>query len=326
MREAVASANSNLALAKYWGKRDEHLNLPYTGSISITLAGLTTTAAVRLIPGLDQDRIFLNDQAAGSAAGSRIRTFLDIVREKTHQLAKAEVRISSNFPVAAGLASSASTFAALTVAACEAAGACLSPRELSALARRGSGSAARSIFGGYVEWLAGEASDGSDSYAVQLAPSSHWPLGIVIAITDEGEKRIGSREGMAHVIKHSPFFPAWLASHDADLEAVRRGIQDRDLQLVGQAAEHNCLKMHAAGIAARPFLLYWVPATLAVIEGVVQLRQQGLDAYFSIDAGPQVKILCPLHERTAVAAEIRRVSGVKCVLISEPGGGAEVAQ
>lgn len=326
MREVVATANANVALAKYWGKRDHALNLAYTGSLSVTLAGLTTRAHVSFLGKRSEDRILLSGREAPGVEAQRFRGFLDLIRQTAGIEARAEVTIASNFPVAAGLASSASTFAALAVAATHAAGLSLSSRELSVLARRGSGSAARSIHGGYVEWLAGEASDGSDSFAIQVAPPDDWPLGVVIAVTDEGRKRVGSREGMAHVVKHSPFFPLWLESHDADLEVIRRGIKERDLQRVGETAEHNCLKMHAVSMAARPSILYWTPATVAVIHRVVELRQEGLDAYFTIDAGPQVKVLCRPQQRAAVADAIGRVPGVQRVLLSEPGAGAQVME
>jgi diphosphomevalonate decarboxylase len=258
--------------------------------------------------------------------GQRFRSFLGLIRRTAGIDARAEVAITSDFPVAAGLASSASTYAALAVAATCAAGLSLSARELSMLARHGSGSAARSIHGGYVEWLAGEASDGSDSVAVQVASAEHWPLGAVVAVTDERPKRIGSREGMAHAVASSPFFPIWLETHDGDLEEVRRGIHDRDLQRVGEAAEHNCLKMHAVSMAARPAILYWTPATVAVIHRVVELRHDGIPAYFTIDAGPQVKVLCLPQHRSTVAEEVGRVHGVLRVLLSEPGAGAQVVE
>jgi len=326
MREIVASANANVALAKYWGKRDDSLNLPYTGSLSVTLAGLTTTARASFLGHLPEDRVLLNGQEADSVEAPRFRSFMDLIRSRAAIAARAEISITSNFPVAAGLASSASTFAALAVAATHAAGLSLSSEDLSVLARRGSGSAARSIHGGYVEWLAGEASDGSDSVATQVAPPEHWPLGVVVAVTDEGRKRVGSREGMAHAVKTSPFFPLWLESHDADLEAIRHGIQERNLQIVGETAERNCLKMHAVAMAARPSILYWTPATVAVIHRVVDLRREGIQAYFTIDAGPQVKVLCLPQYRAAVAAEIGCVAGVQRVLLSEPGTGAQVVE
>jgi diphosphomevalonate decarboxylase len=327
MDTAIASANANVALAKYWGKRDEVLNLPYTGSISVTMSGLTTTVRTTFGSGFREDRLFTNGEpAVDSVPAQRVSTFLELVRRLAGTKQRAEVEVQSNFPIASGLASSASTFAALALSASHALGLNLSPKELSVLARRGSGSAARSIFGGYVEWLPGEASDGSDSYAVQLAAPEHWNLGIVIAITDEGRKRVASREGMAHAVKQSPFFPTWLESHDADLDAVRRGIMERDLTLLGQTAEHNCLKMHAVSLGARPSLLYWNPATVAVIHRVRELREEGLDAYFTIDAGPQVKVICPGTQRDAVARALERVPGVHRVLLSAPGGAAQLLE
>jgi diphosphomevalonate decarboxylase len=317
----VARAQANLALAKYWGKRDERLNLPYTGSISITLAGLSAT--VRLERGArGGGAVVMNGAPAQEPVGRQIAEFLDLFRGAARSSAPVAVTIETTFPVAAGLASSAAIFAAVAVAANAAFELDLPPRQLSLLARRGSGSAARSIYGGYVEWLSGELADGSDSYAVPLAEADHWRLGVVVAITDDGAKAVGSRPGMQHSVRESPFFPAWLATHEADLEAIRRGILARDLAAVGTAAEHNCLKMHAVAMAARPAILYWKPATLAVMQRVRDLRARGVPAYFTIDAGPQVKVLCPLAERAAVAQALAAVPGVRRVVESEPGPAA----
>ena len=255
---------------------------------------------------------------------ARLCAYLDVLRGIAGRRTRLEVALDTNFPVAAGLASSASTFAALARVGSAVFGMEPSSEQLSILARRGSGSAARSVLGGFVEWLAGELSDGSDSYAVPLAPQEHWDVGLAIAITDEGPKAVGSGAGMAHSVKHSPFFPAWLEVHDDDLETIGRGILHRDLGVVGEAMERNCLKMHAVALAARPPLLYWKPATLAVIQRVAELREEGLDAYFTIDAGPQVKVLCDLADREVVAEALRRVGGVRRVLLSRPGGGAEL--
>jgi diphosphomevalonate decarboxylase len=324
LREVKARARANVALAKYWGKRDEALNLPFTGSISVTLAGLETTASLRPAASRAGDTVLFAGAPAPPREAERIGRFLGLARQMARSTARVEVELESTFPVAAGLASSASTYAALALAANRAFDLELDEAALSALARRGSGSAARSVHGGFVEWLAGTAVDGHDSHAVQIAPPSHWELGVVVAVTEEGPKKIGSREGMAIAVRQSPFFDAWVATHAADMDAIRAGIEQRDLALVGEAAEHNCLKMHAASMAARPALLYWTPATLAVIHRTRELRAGGVDAYFTIDAGPQVKVLCHLEDRDHVAAELGRVSGVRRVLLSAPGAGAEV--
>jgi diphosphomevalonate decarboxylase len=325
MTGATARANANVALAKYWGKRDDLLNLPFTGSISVTLAGLHSTASV-LFRGAAHDRICANGEVLEGHEADRISRFLDLIRQRGGHREHADVVIETNFPVAAGIASSASTFAALALAASAASGLSLTEKELSLLARRGSGSAARSIHGGYVEWLPGEARDGADSYAVQLAPPRHWPLGIVVVITDELPKKTGSREGMMRAVRESPFFPAWLESHEADLAVIRDGILQCDLSRVGRAGEHNCLKMHAVCFGSRPALIYWNAATLAVIRRVNELREDGLHAYFTIDAGPQVKVICPMEERAAVADALGAVPGVCRVLPSEVGGGAQLLE
>lgn len=326
MAEAVARANSNVALVKYWGKRNEALNLPYTGSISITLGGLTTTVRATTRDDLGGDQVILNGRPGIPPATARITAYLDLLRRVAARPTRLTVELESNFPVAAGLASSASTFAALAAAGSAALGIELTPAQLSILARRGSGSAARSIFGGFVEWLGGELGDGSDSYAIPIAAADHWDVGFAIAVTAEEPKPVGSGAGMAHSVKQSPFFPAWLEGQEQDLDAVRRGILARDLTVVGEAMEHNCLKMHAVALAARPSLLYWKPATLAVIARVQELRNECIEAYFTIDAGPQVKVLCPLAERDAVADALRRVPGVQRVLLSQPGGGVELVE
>src|SRR5262245_41975807 len=224
MAEAVAQANSNVALVKYWGKRNESLNLPYTGSISITLDGLTTRAQARTRDDLSEDTVTVNGRTADGPVAARVRTYLDMLRTMARRRSPLDVSLDTNFPVAAGLASSASTFASLALAVSRVLDMDASQEQLSILARRGSGSAARSVHGGFVEWLAGELSDGSDSYAVQLAGSDHWDIGLAIAIADEGPKAVSSGAGMAHTVKQSPFFPAWLEGHDDDLETIRRGI------------------------------------------------------------------------------------------------------
>lgn len=326
MREVIARANSNVAFAKYWGKRNAALNLPYTGSLSVTLAGLSTTVRAQVNDSLPRDRVSFDGCPAIDSEATRVRAFLDLVRQAAERKAKLEVDVCSNFPVAAGLASSASIFAALAVAATRVFGLSLTDRELSLLARRGSGSAARSVFGGYVEWFAGESTDGTDSFAEQIAPPDHWNLGVVVAITADGPKAVGSREGMDRAVKQSPFFPGWLESHDLDLETIRRAIVERDFVALGRAAERNCLKMHAVAMATDPPLLYWNPATVAVMQSVWRLREQGADAFFSIDAGPQVKVFCPCEQRADIASALNGVDGVQRTILSEPGDGAELVE
>ncbi|MFP4208748.1 MAG: diphosphomevalonate decarboxylase [Wenzhouxiangella sp.] len=319
MNAATARAGANIALVKYWGKRDSTLNLPAAGSLSITLDALETVTRVELMPGLDADRFELDGQAADPTPISRV---LDLLRPACGP--RCRVTSRNNFPTGAGLASSASGFAALVVAAAAVFQPDLERSALSALARRGSGSAARSVFGGFCEMPAGQAEDGSDCFARQLAEPGHWPLEVVVAVTEQGPKAVSSRDGMNRTMATSPYYPAWVASVPADLERARRAIVDRDFAELAAVSEHSALKMHASALAAQPGLLYWNAATLACLARIRDLRQNGLDVFFTVDAGPQVKAVCLPGRGDAVAAELAAMDGVQQVLHSGLGAGARL--
>jgi len=318
----TARAHVNVALVKYWGKRDSRLNLPATGSISLTLDGLSTEARVAF-GDTAVDRCEIDGVAATGEEAARVVRFLDLLRDESGQTARATVVTRNTVPRGAGLASSASAFAALALAGSRAAGLRLEAPALSALARRGSGSAARSIFGGFVEWRRGEQADGRDSIAEPLLGAGEWDLRVVVAITSTAPKAISSREGMARAAT-SPLYPAWVSGADADLAEARAAIRARDLEALGQVAEHSALKMHAIGLAARPPLLYWRGATVDCIHRVWALRAEGTPAFVTIDAGPQVKVLCAPSDAPRVAAALQAVPGVERVLTCAPGGDAEV--
>lgn len=311
-RIATARAHSNIALAKYWGKRDAAFNIPAVGSISITLDALHTDTTVEFRSDLISDELWLNgsQQAHGHAGARRANIVLDLVRERAGFELKAAVHSHNNFPTGAGLASSASGFAALAVAACVAAGLEESPRELSILARRGSASAARSLFGGYAELHAGTAADGSDSFAEPLMDRADWPLSVVVAITDTGQKAISSTEGMSATSATSPFYASWVESSDALLTRMREAILAHDLELVGELTEHSCLALHSLMFTTQPALIYWNAATMAAIHTVRDIRASGVPAYFTIDAGPQVKVLCQPEDADTVARALASVPGV----------------
>jgi diphosphomevalonate decarboxylase len=318
----TARANVNLALVKYWGKRDAALNLPATGSISLTLDGLGVEASVAL-DRTDEDRVVIDGEAAHGDEAARVLRFLDLVRAESGRGARATVSTRSTVPRGIGLASSAAAFAALALAASRAAGLRLEPPALSALARRGSGSAARSIFGGLVEWRRGEREDGRDSFAEPLAPRDWWDLRVVVAITDGLPKAVPSGEGMRRAAT-SPLYPAWVAGAEADLAEARAAIRARDLETLGLLAEHSALTMHAVGLAARPPLLYWRGATVDCLHRVWALRAGGTPAFATIDAGPQVKVLCAPADASRVVTALAAVPGVERVLVCGPGDGAEV--
>lgn len=317
----AAQAHPNIALVKYWGKRDARLNLPAVGSISITLDRLWTRTAVRFDAGLAGDDVQLNARR-DAAEASRVSACLDLLRSRAGCRLPARVESWNNFPTGAGLASSASGFAALVTAATAALGLRLTPAERSAIARRGSGSAARSIFGGYVEWRCGERADGTDSIAEPLAAAEHWPLSVLVAVTSRTAKSVGSTEGMNRTADSSPYWPAWVAEQPHDLEAARAAIAGRDFERLAAIAEHSCLKMHALALAARPGLLYWNGATVEAMHAVRGLRAQGVPVFFTVDAGPQLKAICLPAVAAEVATVLRAIPGVLEVLETGLGPGA----
>jgi diphosphomevalonate decarboxylase len=335
---ATAVAGTNIALVKYWGKRDEALNLPATGSLSLTLDRLGTRTRVSFDGGDGVgDLLTLNGARADDKTSRRVSAFLDRVRARAGVDTRATVVSDNSVPTASGLASSASGFAALALAASRAAGLDLPPAELSALARLGSGSAARSIFGGFVEMARGTRTDGTDATAHPLEANVQgpqakrqggWEVRLVVAITATGEKAIGSTAAMTHTARTSPFYDAWIASVDADLAAARAAVARRDLAALGAVAERSALRMHATALGADPAIIYWNPATLAAIARVRALRDAhpATQAFFTIDAGPHVKVLCTAEDADRVAAALAGVSGVLQTLVAAPGPGARIVE
>jgi len=320
--KATAIANANIALTKYWGKRDKKLMLPNNGSTSMTLDGLNTITTVEFDEKYGEDVFILGGEEfkEGTEEFDEVKGHLDLIREMSGVKEFAKVVSKNNFPTAAGLASSASGFAALSLAGSKAAGLDLNMQELSALARRGSGSATRSCEGGFVEWLKGEKDDGSDSYAVQIAPPEHWPeFRMITTIVTSAAKKVKSRAGMAQTVETSPMYQAWLDTVNEDIEKVKRGIKEKDFTLVGQTAEENCLKMHATMITTKPEIIYWMPATMAVIHAVIAWREEGLECYFTIDGGPQVKVICLEKDVLELEKRLKEVEGVQKTVVCKPG-------
>jgi diphosphomevalonate decarboxylase len=322
-RRASARARANFALIKYWGKSDARLNVPAVGSISITLDSLWSDTDVEFDAAFAADDLELDgsrrvDQLA------KVSACLEPLRERAGVRTRARVVSRNNFPTGAGLASSASGFAALVKAAAAALDLDVTPRELSILARRGSGSAARSIFGGFVEMHAGRAADGSDSFAEPLLEADAWPLEVAIAVTATAEKEVGSRSGMMSSADSSPYYRAWVETQEADLAAARAAIRSRDFAALAAVAERNCLKMHAVALAAAPPLLYWNAATVDCLQAIRRLRATGVPVFFTIDAGPQIKAICLPGARARVEAALRERPGVVDVLRSGLGRGAEL--
>ncbi len=327
-RAAVAQAQPNIALVKYWGKRQQALNLPVVGSLSITLDSIWTRTRVAFDPALQTDRFLLNGEAVGDGADTgplrRVSACLDLLRARAGVATRAWIDSRNNFPTGAGLASSASGFAALVTAAAAALGLELDDTEKSALARQGSGSAARSIFGGFVEWSRGEHEDGADSVARPLLDAAAWPLQVVIAITSTRQKSVGSTEGMNRTAQTSPYQQAWIDTQDADLAEARSAVAARNFARLADVSEFSCLKMHALAMAARPGLLYWNGATVEGMQRVRALRAAGVPVFFTIDAGPQLKAVCLPEATSAVHEALRDIPGVLNVTETGLGAGAQL--
>lgn len=306
--KATAAAHANIALVKYWGKRDDALLLPEAGSLSIALDRLRTTTTVEL-GDFPADSLLLDGREAGAAAARRLLDAAGIRQ-------RARIVSRNEFPTAAGLASSASGYAALAVAACAAAGLRKSGDELSALARLGSGSAARSVPGGWAVW--------EGEVARQAFAPSHWDLRFCIALCASGPKQVGSRDGMRATRDTSPYHAAWIAQCRRDLPEALRLLAARDLHALGALAEKNALRMHADALAADPPLLYWEPATVGCLQALRELRASRLEAWATIDAGPHVVAICAPDGAATVESRLRSVPGVTDVLVCAPAGGARV--
>jgi len=320
--QATAVAHPNIALVKYWGKRDVERNIPAVGSLSITLGGLTTTTTVRFDPELEHDVFVLGGRETPKKT-ERVVACLDRMRRHAGVSHYAVVESDNDFPTAAGLASSASGFAALVVAANAALGAGLEGSELADLACRASGSAPRSLFGGFVE-LELTPDGPHPTETRQLLEPLAWPLRVQIAVTDPGPKAVGSTEGMLMTELTSPYYPAWVESSAADLADARAAIDRRDFEALADISESSCLKMHAVMMSARPWLVYWNGATVECISRVRELRAKGVPVFFTIDAGPQVKAVCLPEASEGVGRALGDFPGVTSLLESGLGDGARV--
>ena len=322
-RSATAIANPNIALIKYWGNKDERLRIPSNGSTSFNLSGLETRTTVSFNPANTQDNLLLNGASAEPAARERVSAFLDHVRLMSGIHTFAEIISTNDFPTGAGIASSASAFAALALAASRAAGLQLTESELSRLARRGSGSACRSIPGGFVEWFAG--ANDETSYAESIAPASHWALADCIAIVSQVHKSTGSTAGHASA-NTSLLQDARIANTPARLEICRRAILDRDFNSLAQVVELDSNLMHAVMITSKPSLLYWQPATIEVIQAVRDWRQAGLPCLYTVDAGPNVHVICPAEVMDEVSARLESLPGILEVRTAKVGGPARLVE
>jgi diphosphomevalonate decarboxylase len=318
LRTATVRAHANIALAKYWGKADVARNLPAVPSLSLTLSGMRTTTRVSFDARLGADELRLDGALQQGKPLARATKLLNEVRALAGVSTFAQVRSHNDFPTASGLASSASGFAALALAAVSALGLELSRERVSAISRAASASAARSLYGGYVELGAGS------EFAARVAPPEHWPLTMLVAVTSEAAKDTGSTDGMQHTARTSPYYASWVSDAPRLFAEVKAAVLAKDFARLAVAAEQSALAMHASMLAASPALIYFRPATLAVIEAVRAARSGGTPACFTIDAGPHVKVLVEPASAHAMRRSLSAVEGVLRVLESAPGPDAEI--
>lgn len=320
---ATALACANIALAKYWGKSDRAHNLPAVPSVSLTLDALVTETVVELMPESRVDEVSLDGALREGDEARKIVSVLERFRARAGRRERARVVSVNRFPTASGLASSASGFAALAGAAAGAYGLSVTDEELSAEARRGSASAARSVFGGWVELPAGTVGEESLSARCLFGPE-YWDVTLVVAVVTRAQKSVGSRDAMVHTAQTSPYWAAWLGCSPGYARQVRDGISRRDLEAVGRAMEASTMAMHACAWAAVPAVRYVRGVTVDVLDTVMALRTAGVGAWATMDAGPHVKVLCLAEDSQRVTEALSAVPGVIDTLIARPGPGVRV--
>ena len=333
MSSARAYAHTNIALVKYWGKRAQAtaaqraLNLPATGSLSLTLDRFGTDTTVTFVNDAS-DSAVLDGNPVEGAELTRISAFLDLIRARAQSTSRVRIESRNDVPTAAGLASSASGFAALALAGSKAFGLDLDATKLSALARQGSGSAARSLFGGFARLECGVHDDsGEDAVARAIPTAADLDVRLLVVRCAQGRKKVGSTVGMNRTMETSPYYAAWVSTHAKDLDDATAAIAAGDFGQVGAIMERSTLKMHASALAATPGLWYFAPATIAVMNAVRDLRDDdGIECFFTMDAGPHVKVLCREGAAEALATTLGAIDGVFGVDIAAPGPAAHLIE
>lgn len=319
--KVTAKAPANIAFIKYWGKRNEKLRLPANSSISMNLSEAFTTTSVEYDKNFKEDSVFIDGQEVTGKEKERVIEHIGLIRRKAGIKSFVKVISENTFPKGTGMASSASGFAALTLAAVSAAGLMLSEKNLSILARMGSGSACRSIPDGIVEWKMGDTS--SDSYAYSLYPAGYWDLCDVIAVAGEKNKKISSTEG--HLIaESSPFFRSRILGMDKKIRDIKGALKNRDFTKLGEIVEAEAINMHVVMMTSNPPLFYWLPKTLEIMQSVANWRGTGLETYFTIDAGPNVHIICQLKDVDRVRNRLKEIKDLKNVIVNNISEGARI--
>jgi len=320
-KTSTALSHPNIAFIKYWGNRDAVQRIPSNGSISMNLEQLWTKTTVSTDARLQKDQLRINGKKAHATAAERVSLFLETIRNMVHSDVFFSVESANNFPVSAGIASSASAFSALAAAVLDLLGISASEQQLSAFARLGSGSACRSIPTGFCEWKPGH--DHSDSYAYSIASPDQWPLWDCIAVVADNPKKISSSHGHA-LAGTSPFQQARVEDAPRRLEICRNAIANQDFLQLAEIIESDSDMMHAVMMTSNPPIMYWLPASLEIMQLVRHWRESGTEAAYTLDAGPNIHVICTSSSRDFIEEKLRSHPNIKQVLSASVGSGTSI--
>ena len=319
--KATAIAPSNIAFIKYWGKKNKLLKIPENGSISMNLSNLTTTTTVEFDARYKEDYVLINNKNDKESA-NKVIEHLELIRQRAKIRDRAKVHSLNNFPVGTGLSSSASGFAALTLAASHAAGLHLSEKELSMLARQGSGSACRSIPDGIVEWLGGDTS--ATSYAKSLYPPDYWAIVDIVAIISKEKKDLSSTEGQK-LVSTSPFFQTRLAHINAKIAKIKALLKAKNFTEFGQLVENEALELHAIMLTSTPSLIYWQPKTIELMKLIKKWRSEGLEVYFTVNTGQDMHLIIEDKNKAKLLKKLQEVDGIREIIVNRPSVGTKLS-
>lgn len=319
--KATAKAPANIAFIKYWGKADEELRLPLNDSLSMNLTGAHTITTVEFDSAFSEDSVEIINGEFSEQEKARVKKVLTRIRERVGSELRARVVTKNTFPKGAGSAASASGFAALTLAGFAALGITFSEKELTIFARMGSGSACRSIPDGFAVWEKGI--DNESSFAYSLYPADYWNIRDILVIVDKRMKKVSTTDGMERVAT-SPKLAARLNAVPRRMLGIKEALEKKNFVMFGSITEEDCLDMHAVMQSQVPPLMYWSPVTQRVMAHVARLRAEGIPVYFTIDAGPNVHIICEGKDELVVGESLRQLPGIEEIIYNKPARGAHI--
>ena len=305
------SAAANVALIKYWGKTDLEKNIPAVASLSIGMEDLRTETIISE----SKDKIDTLVGRFEKHEKKRILNYVSMAKKLLGVSGGLKIETANNFPSSSGLASSASGFAAIALGINEFYALDLPRKDISRLARLGSGSAARSIYGGFVQM-----DTGADPFAAPLKLEDPWVLDVLVLVTEEQPKKLSSTDSMNLTKRTSPFYSAWLDTQENDFLSAKDAIIEKDFWRLARISEHNCLKMHSTIMTAKPPHIYWNPSTVKILHQVKKIQEKGLHVFFTIDAGPQIKLICDPSDTQLILEQFESMHDIAKKIVTKVGG------